>query len=98
MEQETIRARTIELVNDRGETTMTLDGGGEDREPGIAIVGTDDGDASAVMILVRRDTRVPYIMAKTAAGTVVWLTFDEEDGDPKLILRDRDGAHRTIRP
>jgi hypothetical protein len=95
MEQEAIRARTIELVNDQGETTMTLDGGGEDREPGIAIVGPD-GDASAVMILVRRDTRVPYIMAKTA-GRVVWLTFDE-DGDPKLILRDRDGTHRTIRP
>jgi riboflavin biosynthesis pyrimidine reductase len=95
MEQETIRARTIELVNDRGETTMTIDGGGEDREPGIAIVGRD-GDASAVMILVRRDTRVPYIMAKTA-GTVVWLTFDEE-GDLKLILRDQDGTHRTFRP
>jgi hypothetical protein len=95
MEQETIRARTIELVNDRGETTMTLDGGGEEREPGIAIA-TDDGYASAVMILVRRDTRVPYIMAKTA-GAVMWLTFDE-DGDPKLILRDRDGTHRTIRP
>jgi riboflavin biosynthesis pyrimidine reductase len=95
MEQEAIRARTIELVNDRGETTMTLDGGGEDREPGIAIVGPD-GDAPAVMILVRRDTRVPYIMAKTA-GRVVWLTFDE-DGGPELILRDRDGTHRTIRP
>jgi hypothetical protein len=96
MEQETIRARTIELVNDRGETTMTLDGGGGDREPGIAIIGPDD-NASAVMILVRRDTRVPYIMAKTAAGTVAWLTFDE-DGDPNLILWDRDGTHRTIRP
>jgi riboflavin biosynthesis pyrimidine reductase len=96
MEQGTIRARTIELVNDRGETTMTLDGGGGDREPGIAIVGPN-GDAPAVMILVRRDTRVPYIMAKTATGTVVWLTFDE-DGDPKLILWDRDGTHRTIRP
>jgi hypothetical protein len=95
MEQETIRARTIELVNDRGETTMTLDGGGEDREPGIAIAGPD-GDASAVMILVRRDTRVPYIMAKTA-DTVVWLTFDE-DGDPKLIFWDRDGTCRTVRP
>jgi hypothetical protein len=96
MEQETIRARTIELVNDRGETTMTLDGGGEDREPGIAVVGPD-GDASAIMILVRRDTRVPYIMAKTATGTVVWLTFDV-DGDPKLIFWDQDGTHRTIRP
>jgi hypothetical protein len=95
MEQETIRARIIELVNDRGETTMTLDGGGGDREPGIAIAGPDDG-ASAVMILVRRDTRAPYIMAKTA-GTVVWLTFDE-DGDPKLIVWDRDGTSRTIRP
>ena len=96
MEQETIRARSIELVNDRGETTMTLDGGGEEREPGIAVVGPD-GDASAIMILVRRDTQVPYIMAKTATGTVVWLTFDE-DGDPKLILWDQDGTHRTIRP
>jgi hypothetical protein len=96
MEQQTIRARTIELVNNQGETTMTLDGGGEDREPGIAVVGPD-GDASAIMILVRRDTRVPYIMAKTAAGTVVWLTFDE-DGDPKLILWGQDGTHRTIRP
>jgi hypothetical protein len=95
MDQETIRARTIELVNDRGEITMTLDGGGGDREPGIAIVGPD-GDAPAIMMLVRRDTRVPYIMAKTA-GRVVWLTFDE-DGDPKLILWDRDGTRRTIRP
>jgi hypothetical protein len=95
MEQETIRARTIELVNDRGETTMTLDGGGGDREPGIAIIGPN-GDAPAIMILVRRDSRVPYIMAK-AAGTVVWLTFDE-DRDPTLILWDRDGTHRTIRP
>jgi riboflavin biosynthesis pyrimidine reductase len=95
MEQETIRARTIELVNDRGETTMTLDGGDREREPGIAIVGPN-GDASAVMILVRRDTRVPYIMAKTA-DAVMWLTFDE-DGDPRLVLRDRDGIHRTFRP
>ena len=96
MEQDTIRARSIELVNERGERTLVLDGGGEGREPGMIVYGTD-GPASAVTILVRRDTGMPYIMANTAAGTVVLLTF-EPDGTPTIQLRDQDGNERIINP
>lgn len=72
MEQETIRARSIELVNERGDIGIALNGGGGDREPGM-----------------------PYIMANTAAGSVVLLTFDQ-NGEPEVHLRDTDGIDRTL--
>ena len=94
MEQETIRARSIELVDERGEVSLKLDGGGGDREPGI-IVYSPSGPESAVTILVRRDTGRPYIMANTAAGSRVVLTFDHNE-DPEVHLRDTDGIDRTL--
>jgi hypothetical protein len=93
-EQETIRARSIELVDERGEVSLTLDGGGGDREPGIIVYGPR-GPEPAVMILVRRDTGRPYIMANTAAGSRVVLTFDQ-NWDPEVHLRDTDGIDRTL--
>lgn len=39
MEQDTIRARSIELVNERGERGLVLDGGGGDKEPGLVVYG-----------------------------------------------------------
>jgi hypothetical protein len=95
MEQETIRARTIELVNERGDLGLTLDGGGGDREPGIIVYGPR-GPESAVTLLVRRDTGMPYIMANTATGTVVLFTFDP-DGEPAIHLQGKDGNDRSIR-
>src|SRR5215204_3740307 len=94
VERETIRARSIELVDERGEVSLKLDGGGGDREPGIIVYGPR-GPESAVTILVRRDTGRPYIMTNTAAGTVVLFTFDQ-NGNPEIHLRDRDGSERTI--
>ena len=94
MEGDTIRARSIELVDERGEVTLTLDGGGGDREPGISVYGPR-GPESAVTILVRRDTGRPYIMANTAVGSRVLLTFDQ-NGDPEVHLRDSDGIDRTL--
>lgn len=96
MEQDTIRARSIELVNERGERSLVLDGGGGDREPGIIIYGPD-GPASAVALLVRRENGMPYFMANTAAGTAVQFTFNP-DGTPVVHLRDQDGNYRTITP
>lgn len=96
MEQDTIRARSIELVNERGELSLVLDGGGGDKEPGMTVYGPD-GPASAVTILVRHDTGMPHIMANTAAGTVVLLTF-APDGTPSIQIRDKDGNDRTITP
>jgi hypothetical protein len=93
LEQDTIRARSIELVNERGELAMTLDGGGGDRDPGIVIYGP----APAVTLLVRRENGMPYIMANTAAGTAIQLTFLLH-GTPVVNLRDQDGNDRTITP
>jgi hypothetical protein len=94
MEQETIRARSIELVNERGDIGIVLNGGGGDREPGIVVYGPG-GPETAVTILVRRETGMPYIMANTAAGSVVLLTFDQ-NGEPEVHLRDTDGIDRTL--
>ena len=94
MERETIRARSIELVDERGEVSLRLDGGGGDRQPGIIVYGPR-GPESAVTILVRRDTGRPYIMASTAAGSRVVLTFDHNE-DPEVHLRDTDGIDRTL--
>src|SRR5215203_449414 len=71
-----------------------LDGGRGDREPGIIVYGPD-GPLSAVTLLVRRDTGMPYIMANTPAGTAVLFTF-EPDGTPAIYLRGPDGNERTI--
>ena len=94
MEERTIQARSIELVDERGETSLVLEGGGGDHEPGIIVYGPD-GPLSAVTILVRRDTGMPYIMANTPAGTAVLFTF-EPDGTPAIYLRGPDGNERTI--
>ena len=95
-EQDTIRARSIELVDERGEVTLKLDGGGRDREPGIVVYGPD-GPVSALMMVMRRENGMPYIMANTAAGTVVQFTFNP-DGTPVVHLREQDGNFRTITP
>jgi hypothetical protein len=81
-------------VDERGEDSLTLDGGRGDREPGIIVYGTR-GQEPAVTILVRRDTGRPYIMANTAAGSAVVLTFDQ-NGNPEVHLRDTDGIDRTL--
>ena len=94
VERETIRARSIELVDERGEVSLKLDGGGGDREPGIIVYGPRRQE-SAVTILVRRDTGRPYIMANTAAGSAVLLNFDQ-NGDSEVHLRDTDGIDRTL--
>jgi hypothetical protein len=89
-----IRARSIELLNEHADITLALDGGGGEREPGIIVYG-HHGPESAVTILVRRDTGMPYIMANTAAGSVVLLTFDQ-NREPEVHLRDTDGIDRTL--
>ena len=81
-------------MDERGEVSLKLDGGGGDREPGI-IVYSPRGPESAVTILVRRDTGRAYIMANTAAGSRVVLTFDHNE-DPEVHLRDTDGIDRTL--
>lgn len=96
MEEEPIRARSIELVDENGNPSLKLDGGGGEREPGIIIYGPN-GTESSIGILVRRENGMPYIMASTAQGTVVQFTFNP-DGTPVVNLRDQDGDHRTITP
>jgi hypothetical protein len=81
-------------VDERGEISLTLDGGRGDREPGIIVYGPR-GQEPAVTILVRRDTGRLYIMANTAAGSAVVLTFDQ-NGEPEVHLRDTDGIDRTL--
>ncbi len=95
MEQDTIRARNIELVNERGELGLALDGGGGDREPGLVVYGP--GGQSAVAIIVRREDGVPNIMATSAAGTAIQATFDP-DGTPVVNVRDTDGEDRRVFP
>lgn len=95
MEQDTIRARTIELTNERGELGLVLDGGGGDREPGLVVYGP--GRQSAVAIIVRREDGVPLVMATSAAGTAIQATFDP-DGTPVVNVRDMDGEDRRVFP
>jgi hypothetical protein len=96
LEQDTIRARTIELINDRGEPALVLDGGGGDREPGLVVYGSG-GPESAVAIVVRRDDGMPMVMATSAAGTAMQLTFDP-DGASVINVRDTDGSDRRVFP
>lgn len=95
MEQDTIRARSIELVNERGVLGLALDGGGGDREPGLVVYGP--GGQSAVAIIVRREDEVPVVMATSAAGTAIQATFDP-DGSPVVNVRDTDGSDRRVFP
>ncbi len=95
MEQDTIRARSIELLNERGELGLALDGGVGDKEPGLVVYGP--GGESAVAIIVRRQDGVPNIMATSAAGTAIQATFDP-DGTPVNNVRDTDGADRRVFP
>ncbi len=95
MEQDTIRARSIELVNENGERGLVLDGGGGDREPGLVVYGP--GGESAVAIIVRREDGVPVVMATSAAGTAMQLTFDP-DGTPMVNVRDTDDSDRRVFP
>lgn len=95
MEQDTIRAKTIELMNGRGERGLVLDGGGGDRESGLIVYGP--GGQSAVAIIVRRDNGVPMVMATSAAGTAMQLTFDP-DGTAVINVRDTDGRDRRVFP
>lgn len=95
MEQDTIRARSIELVNERGERSLVLDGGGGDREPGLVVYGPEG--QSAVAIIVRLEDGVPNIMATSAAGTAIQATFDP-DGTPVVNVRDTDGEDRRVFP
>lgn len=95
MEQDTIRARSIELVNERGETGLVLHGGGGDIEPGLIVYGPEG--QSAVAIIVRREDGVPNIMATSAAGTAIQATFDP-DGTPVVNVRDTDGVDRRVFP
>ena len=81
-------------MDERGEVSLTLDGGRGDREPGIIVYGPR-GQEPAVTILVGRDTGRPYIMANSAAGSAVVLTFDQ-NGEPEVHLRDTDGIDRTL--
>lgn len=95
MEQDTITARSIELVNERGELGLVLDGGGGNKEPGLAVYGP--GGQSAVAIIVRREDGVPVVMATSAAGTAMQVTFDP-DGTPVVNVRDTDGEDRRVFP
>ncbi|MEJ7872097.1 MAG: hypothetical protein WKF67_07535 [Rubrobacteraceae bacterium] len=95
MEQDTIRARSIELVNERGERGLVLDGGGGDREPGLVVYGP--GGQSAVAIIVRREDGVPVVMATSAAGTAIQATFNP-DGTPVVNVQDTDGEDRRVFP
>jgi len=95
VEQNTIRARTIELINDQGDRGLVLDGGGGDREPGLIVYGP--GGNSSVGIVVRREDGVPVLMATSAAGTAMQATFDP-DGTPVVNVLDRDGSDRRVWP
>lgn len=95
MEQDTITARSIELVNERGERGLVLDGGGGDREPGLVVYGP--GGQSAVAMIVRREDGVPILMATSAAGTALQATFDP-DGTPVVNVRGTDGEDRRVFP
>ncbi len=100
MEQETIRARRIELYNDRGENTVALEGGGDGAHPGIVVVGPTGADgtpSTSVTLILREDTNSPYFLLSGGGGAAVVVSFDD-DGQPMLTLRKDDGTERAIEP
>lgn len=103
MEQETIRARRIELYDDQGRRRVVLEGGGhiegQDVHPGLVVLGPDSSAAplpSATLIL-GHENGLPYFLLNTDAGAAVMITFGEQ-GQPRIALRDEDGNERTIEP
>jgi hypothetical protein len=96
VEQDTIRARSIELVNEYGDRTLVLDGGGSDAEPGM-IIYSPDGPVAALTILVRREDSMPMFLMNTIGRGAVLISF-QPDGQPILHLRAEDGSERSITP
>ncbi len=96
MEQDTIRARRIELMNDQGNVGMYLDGGGAGAEPGIIIYGPDGPQSALAMFVKRGEDSVPQIIINRAGGGTVLITVDN-DG-PLVYLQDEDGNKQEIRP
>ncbi len=97
LEQETIRARRIELEDDEGNLKLVLEGGkarGEEN-PGLIVYGPD-GPASGVAISVNLESGVPYIAAYTVGDGRMLLTFF--DGVAVVQMKNEDGTEGTLTP
>ncbi len=98
MEQDTIRARRIELYDDRGQRRLALEGGDDTIHPGLFVLGPPGpkgNHKSAAMLVVGHDNGLPYYALLSDAGAVVTITFGEE-GQPRIALRGVDGSYRVI--
>jgi hypothetical protein len=96
VEDETIRARRIELYDDQGRRTVALEGGGDGTQPGFVLLGPegrDGGPATIAMLSLRLDA-APYLLLHGGRGAVL-ITFGE-GGEPRIALRDEDGNERVI--
>jgi hypothetical protein len=98
VEQETIRARRIELYDDQGQRRLALEGGDDTTSPGIVVVGPPGpgGDpTSTAILLVGQDNGLPYFALHSYDGAIVVITFGEA-GQPRIALRDAEGRTRSI--
>jgi hypothetical protein len=98
VEQGTIRARRIELYDNRGQRRLALEGGDDATSPGLVVVGPpgpEGNPTSVAMLTVGQDNGLPYYALHSDEGAVVMITFGEA-GQPRIALRDAAGNTRTI--
>jgi hypothetical protein len=96
VESETIRARRIELVNQHGERTFLLSGGGGDGDdPGITIY-SPDGPQAVLIMNIKRENSAPQLVFKGLDNSAILFTIDK-DG-PVVYLESDNGAKKSIRP
>lgn len=100
MDQDTIRARCIELYDDQGQRRVVLEGGGDGVHPVIVVLGPPDeeGNPSSVATLILgQENALPYFLLNTGGGAAIMITFGEE-GQPRIAMRGEDGSERLIEP
>lgn len=96
MESETIKARRIELVNQHGERTFLLSGGGEDGDdPGITVFGPD-GPQAVLIMKIKRENSAPQLILKGLGNSTILINIDKNG--PVVYLESDNGAQKSIRP
>jgi hypothetical protein len=98
MEQETIRARRIELVDENGEPSVILTGRVQG-ELQILMVSPPrpEDEEPYIAMSVLTETSHPVLNLNSRQGGSNLLTFDD-DGDPYITMTNKVGNKTTISP
>jgi hypothetical protein len=94
MNEEVIRAKRIELVDDNGDTRMVLHaaGGSETFDVGLGMLGPDSPRTTLTLGFHRG---FPHLLLADVGGSTISVSFNR-DGTPTIRLRDADGNEKII--